>query len=220
MPFELSYLHVDESLLVIDKPSGMLAVPGRGEDKQDCALARVLQRFPEALVVHRLDQPTSGLMMLARDPEAQRALGHALAERRISKIYHAVVAGQPSEMMGTVTLPLCCDWPNRPRQMVNFEHGKPSETHWRCLGRHPQVESGTRMELRPITGRSHQLRVHMQAMGHPIVGDGLYAPDNVRKDAARLLLHATQLEMSHPRSGERLVIHSPTPFFDPMVLKH
>jgi tRNA pseudouridine32 synthase/23S rRNA pseudouridine746 synthase len=214
MPVELSYLHVDESLLVIDKPSGLLAVPGRGEDKQDCALTRVQQRFPEALVVHRLDQPTSGLMMLARNLETQRRLSKALAERQVHKVYHAVVAGHPTGVSGTVNLPLCCDWPNRPRQMVNLEHGKPSVTHWRALGAHPQIEDSICIELRPVTGRSHQLRVHMQALGHPILGDGLYAPEEVQQQASRLLLHATRLEVIHPRSGERLLIDSPTPFFD------
>ncbi|MEX8505168.1 RluA family pseudouridine synthase [Leptothrix ochracea] len=214
MTVELSYLHVDESLLVIDKPSGLLAVPGRGEDKQDCALTRVQLRFPEALVVHRLDQPTSGLMMLARNLETQRRLSTAFAERQVRKVYHAVVAGRPAGISGTVNLPLCCDWPHRPKQMVNWEHGKPSVTHWRALGPHAQIEDSICMELRPVTGRSHQLRVHMQALGHPILGDGLYAPEEIQQKASRLLLHATLLEVIHPSSGEKLVIHSLSPFFD------
>ncbi len=210
-------VYLDDVLLVIDKPSGLLAVPGRGEDKQDCALMRVRQRHPEALVVHRLDQPTSGLMILARDLDTQRRLSIAFAQRQVHKVYHAVVAGSPADghgMCGSVNLPLCCDWPHRPRQMVDWVHGKPSETHWRVLGRHPEFKDSSCMELRPITGRSHQLRVHMQALGHPMLGDKLYAPEEVEQRASRLLLHATQLEMHHPHSGEKLLIRSPTPFFD------
>jgi len=199
---ELTVLYADEALLVLDKPSGLLAVPGRGEDKQDCLSARAQSLYPDALIVHRLDMATSGLMVLARGISAQRSLNAAFAERRVSKRYVAVVDGTltpPSDTWGLINLPILVDWPNRPRRMIDHEQGKPSTTRWRVLSRNTAT---TRVELEPITGRSHQLRVHLLALGHPILGDALYADPRVQALSNRLLLHACVLELAHPVSGE------------------
>lgn len=213
----LRLVHQDDALLVVDKPAGLLSVPGRGADKQDCAWLRVRQQFPDALVVHRLDMATSGLLLLARGPEAQRRLSRAFADRQVDKRYVALVAGRPPAPGGADTgwhlidLPLAADWPNRPRRIVDHVHGKPSQTRWRVLARDEQGDR-TRLELAPVTGRSHQLRVHLQALGHPIVGDHFYAPPQVREAAARLLLHASELRLAHPTTGKSMHWRSPVPF--------
>lgn len=206
---ELALVHVDDALVVIDKPAGLLSVPGRGPEKADCATARVQARFADALVVHRLDMGTSGLLVFARGLAAQRALSRAFEQRLTSKRYQALVAGWPAEDHGRIDLPLICDWPNRPRQMVSFELGKPSVTLWERLGEHPL---GARLGLTPITGRSHQLRVHLQAIGHPILGDELYAPPAMAAAAPRLMLHAEALTLPHPVSGEPFTLRAPLPF--------
>jgi tRNA pseudouridine32 synthase/23S rRNA pseudouridine746 synthase len=200
---------VDAWCVVADKPAGTLAVPGRGDDKQDCLWRRVQASVADALVVHRLDQATSGLMLFARGEAPQRALSRAFAERAVRKSYVAVVAGELGADSGTVDLPLAADWPNRPRQVVDHARGRPSLTRWRVLGRGGGT---TRVELEPATGRSHQLRVHLQALGHPIVGDALYAPPAVAALAPRLLLHASALAFAHPVTGEPLAFASPPPF--------
>lgn len=210
----LDLLYVDDSLLVVDKPSGLLSVPGRGADKQDCLSARVQARYPDALIVHRLDMATSGLMVLARGPTAQRALSMAFAAREVSKRYLAVVAGRleaPLEAWGVIDLPIIADWPNRPLRRVDHRQGKPSITRWRVLG---YAESGscTRVELEPVTGRSHQLRLHLRELGHPILGDTLYAPADIQMKAERLLLHAGSLRFAHPATGEALAFACPVPF--------
>ena len=203
-------VHADASLIAIDKPAGLLAVPGIGEDKQrDCAAALVQQRYADALVVHRLDQPTSGLMLMGRGADMRRALGIAFERRQIDKRYVAVVAGRVHGDDGTIDLPLAADWPNRPRQRVDAGHGKPSSTRWRVLERGADT---TRLELQPLTGRSHQLRVHLLAIGHPIVGDALYAPPDVQAMAPRLLLHASALRLLHPASGEPMELQCDAPF--------
>ncbi|OZA27839.1 MAG: RNA pseudouridine synthase [Hydrogenophilales bacterium 17-64-11] len=207
-------LYVDDTLLVIDKPSGLLAVPGRGADKQDCLSARVQARYPEALVVHRLDMATSGLMVMARNPAAQRELSKAFAAREVTKRYIAVVAGRleaPSENWGIIDLPIVVDWPNRPLRIVDPVHGKASLTRWRVL-EYDAIGQGTRVELEPVTGRSHQLRVHLRELGHPILGDALYAPPDVQARAGRLLLHARSLRFAHPLTGDALAFESPAPF--------
>ncbi|WP_119154482.1 RluA family pseudouridine synthase [Caldimonas tepidiphila] len=211
-PLEL--LHADEALLVLVKPAGLLAVPGRGEDKQDCLAARAQACFPDARVVHRLDMSTSGLMLMARGDEAQRRLGRAFETRRVHKRYVALVDGRLGLAGGgwrTLELPLACDWPNRPRQIVSFEHGKPAVTRWRVLA-HDLPPGTTRVELEPVTGRSHQLRVHMRALGHPMLGDALYASPAVQALAPRLLLHAWRLELEHPASGAAMEFECPPPF--------
>jgi tRNA pseudouridine32 synthase/23S rRNA pseudouridine746 synthase len=200
---------VDEQLLVLDKPAGLLAVPGRGDGKQDCLSARAQRLWPDALVVHRLDMATSGLFLMARGLHMQRLLSRAFAEREVSKRYEAVVAGEIDADEGVIDLPLARDWPNRPRQKVDASTGRPSTTRWRVLAR---GSDSTRVELEPVTGRTHQLRVHLQAVGHPILGDALYAPADVQDRAVRLMLHATALHLQHPLHGEALSFASPAPF--------
>lgn len=208
----MEFLFTDDTLLVLDKPSGLLSVPGRGPDKADCLAARAQVLYPDARVVHRLDMDTSGLMVMARGAAMQRALSHAFAARAVTKRYVAVVAGRleaPEAGWGTIDLPLIGDWPNRPRQMVDLVRGKPSVTHWRVLGHEGET---TRVELEPVTGRSHQLRVHLAALGHPVLGDPLYASPAQRDLAGRLLLHACSLGFGHPERGVALTFESPAPF--------
>ncbi|MDO8990210.1 MAG: RluA family pseudouridine synthase [Sideroxyarcus sp.] len=196
----------DDSLLVVNKPSGLLAVPGRGADKQDCLSARLQQNFPDALVVHRLDMSTSGLMVFARGAEMQRCLSRMFHEREVGKRYVAVVAGRLEPEIGEVDLPIAADWPNRPLRMIDAEIGKPSLTRYRSLGFSADT---SRVELEPVTGRTHQLRVHMAAIGHPILGDALYGDAD---SAPRLLLHAARLEFSHPLTGKPMHFASEPPF--------
>lgn len=206
-------LYVDEQLLVLDKPAGLLAVPGRGEDKQDCLSERARRLWPDALVVHRLDMATSGVFLMARGLATQRQLSRAFAERWVEKRYEAVVDGTPGAVgsTGTIALPLAADWPNRPLQKVDPLQGRPSSTRWRVLA--VDAAAGTsRLQLEPMTGRTHQLRVHLQAIGHPILGDALYAPATVQARASRLLLHATLLRLAHPGSGEAVAFASTAPF--------
>lgn len=206
---DVRVLHHDDTLVVIDKPSGLLAVPGRGDDKRDCAATRVHDRFADARVVHRLDQPTSGLMLFARGATMQRELGALFEQRAIGKRYVAVVAGDMAADTGEIDLPLAADWPNRPRQIVDLVRGRPSLTRWRVLSR----EAGrTRVELEPLTGRSHQLRVHLASIGHPIVGDALYAPPDSMHAAPRLLLHAAALHFVHPLERNARAYASAPPF--------
>lgn len=202
-------LFVDDSLLVVNKPAGMLSVPGRGADLQDCMAARVQAEVPDALVVHRLDMATSGLLVFARGKAAQRRLSHAFAQREVEKRYVAVVAGRVLADAGEIDLPLITDWPNRPRQKVDLSVGKPSVTRYRVIRR---ADGDTRLELEPVTGRSHQLRVHLLALGHPILGDALYAPADVVASAERLMLHARSLAFAHPVHGEMLSFDSEVPF--------
>lgn len=197
-PRPVRIVHVDDRLVIIDKPAGLLSVPGRTDPL--CASAQVQAHYPDALIVHRLDQATSGLLLFARGPAAQRALSADFAERRVGKVYVAVVGGRLSGD-GLIDLPLAADWPNRPRQRVDPTHGKPSQTRWRVLG-HDSPPAGdpvgehSRVELEPLTGRSHQLRVHLAALGHPILGDALYAPPDLANAAPRLLLHASELRVA------------------------
>lgn len=209
----LTCLHADDHLLVLDKPAGLLSVPGRGTDKQDCASARAQAQWPDALVVHRLDMATSGLLLMARGADMQRRLSMAFEARSVHKRYIAVVAGHLAHDSGEVDLPLMTDWPNRPRQITS-PRGKPSLTRWRVLarGKGDRGLPQTRLELEPVTGRSHQLRVHLQSIGHAILGDALYADAEVQARSPRLLLHASELALTHPASGERLHWHSPPPF--------
>ncbi|HET9462440.1 MAG TPA: pseudouridine synthase [Thiobacillus sp.] len=207
-------LYADDTLVVLDKQSGLLAVPGRGADKQDCLASRVQARYPDALIVHRLDMATSGLMVMARGAAAQRELSMAFAARAVCKRYIAVVAGRleaSPQGWGIIDLPIVVDWPNRPLRIVDHTHGKPSLTRWRVLG-YNETGSSTRVELEPVTGRSHQLRVHLRELGHPILGDALYAPPAVQSMAKRLLLHACALSFAHPLTGNALAFERPPPF--------
>ncbi len=192
----LKIIYTDDDLLIIDKPSGLLSVPGR--DNPDSAQTRLLDLHPESLLVHRLDMATSGLMAFARNKPAQRHLGLQFERRHTTKTYIARVAGQVAGKSGRINMPLIADWPNRPRQMVSWELGKPSVTDWEVL---EHEDFATRLALHPITGRSHQLRVHSWAMGHPILGDRIYAVDEVFNAAPRLHLHAWKLGLRHPKDG-------------------
>lgn len=203
-PTELTILYADEAMLVLDKPAGLLSVPGRGEDKQDCLSARAQRLHPDALIVHRLDMATSGVMVLARGAAAQRSLNEAFASRTVTKRYIAVVEGHlapPAESWGVIDLPIIVDWPNRPRRIIDHQLGKPSVTRWRVLSHNADFDT-TRVELEPVTGRSHQLRVHLLAVGHGIAGDALYGSPRVLALADRLLLHACSLELPHPVTAE------------------
>lgn len=237
-------LYADGDLIVLAKPSGLLCVPGRGPDKQDCLSARAARHWPGACVVHRLDQATSGLVLMALHAEAQRALGHAFATRQVHKRYVAVVHAGPGSAPAeiaqatppvitatrasacaqsfitdghwqAINLPIAADWERRPLRVVDPQHGKPSLTRWRPApaAYHSPGSPGTlRVLLEPVTGRTHQLRVHMAAIGHPILGDALYAPQAVQALAPRLLLHAQQIAFAHPRTGEPLSFDLPPPF--------
>ena len=195
----IELLYADSCLLVLHKPSGLLSVPGRGADKQDCLSARVQARFADALVVHRLDMATSGLLLMARGAEVHKYLNHCFANRAVHKRYVAIVAGDCRSETGwhSIDLPILADWPKRPLRTIH-PSGQPSSTRWRCLHYDTQHHC-SRLELIPLTGRSHQLRVHLQAIGHPILGDALYAPDAVRNASERLLLHASALSFVHPQ---------------------
>ncbi len=207
----LKILHRDDDLLVLSKPPKLLSVPGRDPAHQDSLETRAKAAFPTALLVHRLDMETSGIMIMAMNKPAQANLGKQFERRRLRKTYIAKVCGHVESENGTINLPLRCDWPNRPLQMVCYEHGKPSQTDWKVLER---GETGgikwSLMHLTPHTGRSHQLRVHMQQLsietgGHPILGDDFYAHDEAFGAAPRLMLHAQRLELFHPADGRKIM---------------
>lgn len=208
-PEPIRVLHQDRFLLAVEKPSGLLSVPGRGPEKADCLLSRLREIAPEALIVHRLDMETSGLMILARDQETHRAMSGLFEARQIAKTYRACVAGTVTKQTGEIDLPLIKDWPKRPLQKIDYEMGKPSLTRWRVVTR---SQGRSVLDLHPITGRTHQLRVHLEAIGHPILGDTLYGTAQSRSAAPRLLLHASHLAFVHPISGEDIDIRSPAPF--------
>ena len=204
--FETSY--ADAHLLVLNKPAGLLSVPGKGADKQDCLSSRVQKSYSDALIVHRLDMATSGLMLMARGRIIQAALSKLFETRAIHKRYIAVVNGHmpASPNWQLIDLPIALDWPNRPLRIIHAA-GKPSMTRWRVL-HHDKDANTTRLELEPITGRSHQLRVHLKALGHPILGDALYAPADIQAKAGVLLLHACALRFLHPVSGQAMVFEN------------
>jgi tRNA pseudouridine32 synthase/23S rRNA pseudouridine746 synthase len=204
----LDILYDDHALLAVNKPAGLLSVPGRGAHLADCLITRIQASFPTALLVHRLDRDTSGVMVFALTPHAQRALGQQFEKRQTRKTYVARVWGQVTEKAGTVDLPLIVDWPNRPLQKVCHDTGKPAVTDWRLL-RSTATES--RLRLMPRTGRSHQLRVHMQALGHPILGDPFYAQGPALA-FPRLMLHSEELRLNHPESGKGLSFRAPADF--------
>lgn len=203
------WMHVDAELIVVHKPAGLLAVPGKGESGRDNLASRVQAVYADALVVHRLDQATSGLMVLARGLAAQRSLSRAFEMRQVDKTYVAIVEGEIKASSGTIDLPLAADWPQRPRQKVDTEYGRPALTHWQRLS--GAAPAGcTRLQMQPVTGRTHQLRIHLAHIGHPICGDGLYAPEPRRGE--RMLLHASSLQLPHPGSGVLQMWCSVAPF--------
>ncbi|GAB4269393.1 MAG: RluA family pseudouridine synthase [Pararhodobacter sp.] len=201
-------LHLDDDILVVDKPSGLLSVPGRGPERADCLIERLRADHPSVLLVHRLDLDTSGVIVFALTQQAQAHLGKQFEARKVQKRYVALVAGHPDEPKGRVDLPLIVDWPNRPKQMVCHQTGRPAQTDWKIL-RHEG--ENTRMVLKPLTGRSHQLRVHMLALGHPILGDPLYAT-GAAAAYPRLMLHAEELRLRHPATGAAMTFRAPVPF--------
>lgn len=204
----LEILHDDHEVLLVNKPSGLLSVPGKGDHLADCLIARVQAVFPQALLVHRLDRDTSGVMIFALTPHAQRHLGLQFEKRQTKKTYVARVWGAMADKTGTVDLPLIVDWPNRPKQMVDHENGKQAVTDWRVMR---QGGGETRVRLMPKTGRSHQLRVHMLALGHPILGDPFYA-EGAARDFPRLMLHSETLQFRHPDGGQGTRITAKAPF--------
>ena len=205
----LNIVFKDEHLLVLNKPSGLLTVPGKALEQKDSLELRVQRVYPTAKIVHRLDMATSGLLVMALDKDTHRQLSKQFELRQTRKTYIARVYGEVSGERGSVDLPLICDWPNRPKQMVCQQRGKPSLTHWRVLERN---DNSTRMELTPVTGRSHQLRVHMLSLGHPILGDRLYAHSDALAMAQRLQLHAQTLGFTHPVTELPLELSAPVPF--------
>jgi tRNA pseudouridine32 synthase/23S rRNA pseudouridine746 synthase len=205
----LSVIHADHAILVIDKQAGLLTVPGRSEDLADCLIARVQGLYPEALLVHRLDRDTSGVIVFALTRHAQRDLSAQFEARKTRKAYRARLWGHLEPKTGTVDLPLIVDWPNRPRQHVDHENGKPAQTDWKVLGH--DDDGTTRVRLFPLTGRSHQLRVHMLELGHPILGDPLYA-EGAARDFPRLMLHAESLRLNHPETGRGMTFTAQVPF--------
>ena len=208
MPVQnLELIYRDASLLVVNKPAGLLAVPGRGADKQDCLSTRIQNEFTDALIVHRLDMATSGLIVFARGTEMQSRLSQMFREREVEKRYVAVVTGKVEPPTGEVNLPIIADWPNRPLRKIDFELGKHSLTHYRLLAYDTDADT-SRVELEPFTGRTHQLRIHMAAIGYPILGDTLYGG----RVAERLLLHARMLSFAHPLSGKILSLLSEASF--------
>ncbi|MGR3713828.1 MAG: RluA family pseudouridine synthase [Shimia sp.] len=204
----LSVLHEDSDVVVVDKPSGLLSVPGRGAHLADCLITRVQAAFPTALLVHRLDRDTSGVMVFALTAHAQRHLSMQFEQRKTRKTYVARVWGQMADKTGTVDLPLIVDWPNRPLQMVDHENGKPAVTEYRVL---KVGEAESRVRLFPKTGRSHQLRVHMLALGHVILGDPLYAKGEAGA-FDRLMLHSEELRFNHPENGKGMSFRAKAPF--------
>lgn len=201
-------IHADDQILVVDKQAGLLSVPGRGEDRADCLIARLRGAYPGVLLVHRLDLDTSGVMVFALTPHAQRHLSRQFEERRTRKVYVARLSGRLEPATGRVDLPLIVDWPNRPRQKVDHATGRPAQTDWRVVR---ATGDETRVRLMPVTGRSHQLRVHMASLGHPILGDPLYA-QGTAADHPRLMLHAENLRFRHPDSGVQIGFSARTPF--------
>jgi len=187
--------YADNDIVIANKPSGLLSVPGRGPEKQECLVSHLSLLYPNIKIVHRLDMDTSGLMVLALNADAHRHLSRQFQERETSKIYHAMCAGIPTLQQGKIKLPMRCDWEKRPLQMIDFKQGKSAETHWKVLQQHDDTFL---VELTPITGRSHQLRLHMKSLGHPILGDNLYADPISLKQSNRLQLHATHLSFKHP----------------------
>lgn len=207
----VTVLHCDADILVVNKPAFLLSVPGRAPENRDCVTRRLAVDYPSLRLVHRLDLDTSGVMVFALTRAAQSQLSRAFQRRQVSKEYQAVVAGLLADDNGAINLPLIADWPNRPLQKVCYQTGKSALTYWRVLERHTQQQT-TRLRLYPVTGRSHQLRIHCREIGHPILGCDLYAPPEVLNRSQRLLLHAHRLAFNHPGTGLWQQFEAPLPF--------
>ena len=206
---DLSIIHEDETIILVDKPTGLLSVPGKAAEHQDCLEYRMKDTFPDALLVHRLDMATSGIMVFARSAASHRHLGLQFERRHVEKTYLAQVWGKLDKPKGDVELPLICDWPNRPLQKVDHKNGKTAKTAWEVI---EEFDDYSLVRLFPHTGRSHQLRVHMNEKNCPILGDRLYAHDYAFLQTQRLMLHAESLSLFHPDGGERLRFEAPSPF--------
>lgn len=205
MPFHTDWvLYQDADILVVNKPSGLLSVPGKDSDPQANLVAQLAIHYPDILTIHRLDMDTSGVMVFARNKAAQSHLSRQFQERQTQKRYQAVCFGHPAQTEGIIQLPMRCDWENRPLQMIDFKQGKHACTHWKKLS---QSNNHCRLELTPVTGRSHQLRLHLKMLGHPILGDNLYADTRSLAQAQRLLLHATCLTLQHPSNQTPMTFH-------------
>lgn len=202
-------LYADEHIIVINKPSGLLSVPGKSEENKECVLTHLHQTYPDALIVHRLDMDTSGIMILALNKQAHRALSIQFQDRKVNKKYYALCAGRLTTNTGFIQLPMRCDWDRRPKQIIDFVHGRSAQTYWHKID---QFEEYFSVELRPITGRSHQLRLHMKSLGHPILGDNLYADSTSINNYSRLMLHAGELEFTHPETHQQMKIKSSPTF--------
>lgn len=208
---EVAIVFADNHIVVVDKPYGLLSVPGRDPANRDCVPSRLLGEFGELRIVHRLDMDTSGLMILARDADTHRHLNRQFEQREVEKYYEALVWGLPVEDEGKIDLPICVDWPNRPKKIVDYENGKSAQTLYRVMERDAQ-KNIARVELKPITGRSHQLRVHLAEIGHPILGCPFYAHEEAKNAFSRLTLHARQLELIHPATGKKIQFSATVPF--------
>ena len=205
----VNILYSDADIIIVDKEPGLLSVPGRGIEKLDSVSHRLSLQFEEVHIVHRLDMATSGIMVFARNKDALRNLHQQFQNRQTEKSYQAIIAGHLTPTTGAINLPMRCDWPNRPKQMVCYEHGKKSLTRWRVL---EYVDGNTRVELLPFTGRSHQLRIHCEALGHPILVDNLYGTEYSQGATEQLCLHAQSLSFSHPSTNEMMTFSSPAVF--------
>jgi len=202
-------LYSDDHIVVVNKPSGLLSVPGRGPEKQECLGLHLENLYPDIKIVHRLDMDTSGLMVLARSAEVHKHLSRQFQERQTHKTYHAICSGKPKLQSGYINLPMRCDWEKRPLQMIDFKQGKGAQTFWKILA---QANDRFLVELTPITGRSHQLRLHMKSLGHPILGDNLYADSTSLNQANRLMLHAKTLTFTHPINQQEMQFNCPSLF--------
>lgn len=205
----LNVIYGDDDILILNKQSGLLTVPGKSPALADCLEKRAQEKYPSALIVHRLDMDTSGLIVMGLNKFSHRHLSLQFQNRNVDKTYIARVYGLMKEESGLIDLPLICDWPNRPKQMVDHEKGKPSQTEWHVIER---LKNETRLKLIPLTGRSHQLRVHLMSLDHPILGDRFYAHEDALKMSGRLCLHSTQLTVMHPVQKEKMTFECPSPF--------
>ena len=204
-------LYQDADILLINKPAYLLSVPGRAPENKDCAITRLQQQFDDVRLIHRLDLDTSGIMVFALSQQGQSRLSRLFQLRTVKKRYQAVVHGLVARDEGSIELPLIADWPNRPLQKVCYDTGKHALTHYRVLERDP-IRNRTRLLLQPVTGRSHQLRIHCRELGHPIIGCDMYSPPEVEAMSPRLLLHAEWLGFNHPTHGLWCEFTSPCPF--------
>ncbi len=205
----LEIIYKDTHLLIVNKPAGLLSVPGKSDEHKDCLENRLKSKFANCLTIHRLDMATSGVMVFALTPKAQRHIGLQFERRQVKKNYIALISGCPDTDNGLIDMPLICDWPNRPKQKIDFENGKQAITKWKIIDKSQMF---SRVLLKPKTGRSHQLRVHMQAIGHPILGDAIYADDQVYQMSDRLMLHSENISFRHPDGGRLISFTAPCPF--------